>query len=83
MRAFDCTAAMHEAAHFTAESDELLMEKVLAHFAEYHPEVAVSQVREIVGMRAYDDDREPEELTPSDRVTPLERGIRPVVPPER
>ncbi len=72
MRAFDCTEAMHEAAHFTAETDELLMEKVLGHFAEYHPEVTVDRVRELVGPRIYDEDLEAEEGTRSDPGTPVE-----------
>ena len=53
MRAFDCVDPMHEEAHFTSETDAVLTEKVLRHFAEYHPDVAEEAVRQMVGTRAY------------------------------
>jgi len=52
-RAFDCLDPMHEEAHFTAESDAVLTDKVLRHFAEYHPEVAEDAVRQMVGTGTY------------------------------
>jgi hypothetical protein len=53
VRAFDCVDPMHEEAHFTSETDAVLTEKVLRHFAEYHPDVAEEAVRQMVGTRAY------------------------------
>jgi len=53
VRAFDCVDPMHEEAHFTSETDAVLTEKVLRHFAEYHPDVAEEVVRQMVGTRAY------------------------------
>ena len=53
MRAFDCADPMHEEAHFTAESGDLLVEKVLGHFAEYHPEVTRADVRQLVTAASY------------------------------
>ena len=44
VRAFDCVDPMHEEAHFTSETDAVLTEKVLRHFAEYHPDVAEEAV---------------------------------------
>ena len=52
-RAFDCLDPMHEEAHFTAESDAVLTDKVLRHFAEYHPDVDEEAVRQLVGTRTY------------------------------
>ena len=53
MLAFDCFDPMHEEAHFTSDTDAVLTEKVLRHFAEYHPDVAEEAVRELVGTRTY------------------------------
>ena len=58
MRAFDCTDPMHEEAHFTAESGDVLIEKVIGHFAEYHPEVAREAVLQLVAARSYVEERE-------------------------
>jgi hypothetical protein len=77
MRAFDCTEALHEAAHFTAESDELLLEKILGHFAAYHPEVTEDEVRELVGARTYQDDLAEEQVAESGRLRSIEPVTRP------
>jgi predicted small metal-binding protein len=38
MRALDCSQG-HDPIHFSAETDEELMEKVRSHAAEVHPEL--------------------------------------------
>jgi hypothetical protein len=53
VRAFDCFDPMHEEAHFTSDTDAVLIEKVLRHFAEYHPDIAEDAVRQLVGTRTY------------------------------
>ena len=58
VRAFDCADPMHEEAHFTAESDDVLIEKVVGHFAEYHPEVTREAVVQLVAARSYVEERE-------------------------
>ncbi len=62
MRAFDCSDPMHETAHISAETSEVLIEKVLRHFADYHPDVGEQAVRELVAAAAYvekqDEDKE-------------------------
>ena len=60
-RAFDCLDPMHEEAHFTSDTDAVLTEKVLRHFAEYHPDVAEDAVRQLVGTRTYLEDSRSDE----------------------
>ena len=63
MRAFDCVDPMHEEAHFTAESGDVLFKKVLGHFAEYHPEVTRAAVRQLVVTASYVEPREDDPLS--------------------
>jgi hypothetical protein len=53
VRAFDCLDPMHEEAHFTADTDAVLTEKVLRHFAEYHPDIEEDAVRGMIRTRTY------------------------------
>jgi hypothetical protein len=55
VRAFDCKHEAHEDAHFTADTDEGLIEKVRQHRDEYHPEITDEQIREFVTSGAYDE----------------------------
>ena len=55
MRAFDCSHDSHEDVHFTADSDEGLIEKIRQHRDEYHQEISDEQIREMVTASAYDE----------------------------
>jgi hypothetical protein len=56
MRALDCVHEAHEDIHFTAETDEDLVEKVQQHRDEFHPEMTDDQIREHVTANAYDEE---------------------------
>ena len=53
VHAFDCTDPIHEEARFTAETEDVLVEKVLGHFAEYHPEVTRDAVLSMISATSY------------------------------
>jgi len=56
MRAMDCSHPAHaEDAHFTADTDDDLIEQVKRHRDQYHPEITDDQVRELVTANAYDE----------------------------
>jgi hypothetical protein len=55
MRGFDCVHEAHEDIHFSAETDEELVEQVRQHRDQYHPEIADTQLREMVTAGAYDE----------------------------
>jgi hypothetical protein len=55
MRAMVCVHDAHEDVHFTAETDENLLEHVRRHRDEYHPELTDDQVRDHVAANAYDE----------------------------
>ena len=53
IRAFDCFDPIHEEAHFTAETDDVLAQKVVGHFEQYHPDVSEQKVLELVATGTY------------------------------
>jgi hypothetical protein len=55
MRALDCVHEAHEDMHFSAESDEDLVEQVRKHRDQYHPEMSDDDVRSAVAAGAYDE----------------------------
>jgi hypothetical protein len=55
VRALDCVHEAHDDVHFTAESDEALIEQIRQHRDEHHPEMTDDDVRELVGQSAYDE----------------------------
>ena len=55
MRAMDCVDEAHEDIHFTAADDEGLVQQVMRHRDQYHPEMTDQQAREIVAANAYDE----------------------------
>jgi hypothetical protein len=56
MRALDCVHEAHDDMHFTAETDEDLIEKVRQHRDEFHREMTDDQIREHVAANAYDEE---------------------------
>jgi hypothetical protein len=57
MRGFDCVHEAHEDVHFSAETDEELIEQVRPHRDEYHAEITDTQIREMVTAGAYDEEQ--------------------------
>ena len=55
MRGFDCSHESHEDVHFSADTDEELIEEVRKHRDEFHREVSDEQIREMVTAGAYDE----------------------------
>lgn len=55
MRALDCVHEAHEDMHFSAETDDELLEQVRRHRDQHHPEMSDDDVREIVAANAYDE----------------------------
>ena len=55
MRAFDCVHEAHEDVHFTAETDEDLVEQIRQHRDQHHPEITDEQIREFVSTGAYEE----------------------------
>ena len=55
MRAMDCIHEAHDDIHFTAETDDDLVEQIRRHRDEHHPELTDEQVQEIVAANAYDE----------------------------
>ena len=55
MRGFDCSHESHEDVHFSADTDEELIEQVRKHRDEYHQEISDEQIREMVTAGAYDE----------------------------
>jgi hypothetical protein len=62
--AFDCVDDVHDSAQFTAETHEQLLERVLQHFDDYHPEVREEDVNDLVNAGAYDPAVRPRTLAP-------------------
>jgi hypothetical protein len=56
MRALDCVHEAHDDMHFTADTDEALIERVKQHRDEFHREMTDDQIREYVTANAYDED---------------------------
>ena len=56
MRAFDCIHESHEDVHFSADSDDALVEKIRQHRDQFHPEIGDDEIREMVTAGAYDED---------------------------
>jgi hypothetical protein len=56
MRGLDCVHEAHEDMHFTAETDEALMEQVQRHRDQFHREMTDEQIREYVGANAYEEE---------------------------
>ena len=56
MRAVDCVHDAHQDMHFTAESDEELLEKVRQHRDEFHQEMTDEQIQQHVTANAYDEE---------------------------
>ena len=59
MRAFDCSHEIHEDVHFSAETDDDLVEEIRQHRDQYHPEIGDEQIREMVAAGAYDEESSP------------------------
>jgi hypothetical protein len=55
MRAYDCIHPDHEDMHFTATTDEELIQQLLRHRDEYHPQVTDDEIRQSVMQDAYDE----------------------------
>jgi hypothetical protein len=55
MRAMDCSHPAHDDMHFTAATDDELLEQVKAHRDEHHPELSDDQLRETIAQSAYDE----------------------------
>jgi hypothetical protein len=56
MRAVDCIHEAHEDMHFTADTDEALLERVKQHRDEFHQEMSDDQIRDYVSANAYDEE---------------------------
>jgi Protein of unknown function (DUF1059) len=56
MRAFDCVHESHEDVHFSAETDEDLLQQIRQHRDQYHAEISDDQIREMVTAGAYDEE---------------------------
>ena len=56
MRAFDCVHESHADVHFTAESDDALIEQIRRHRDQFHAEISDEQIREMVTAGAYDEE---------------------------
>jgi hypothetical protein len=56
MRAFDCVHEAHEDIHFTADSDDGLVEQIQQHRDQFHPEITDDEIREFVRTGAYDEE---------------------------
>jgi hypothetical protein len=56
MRAFDCIHEGHADVHFTAETDEALIEQIRQHRDQFHTEISDEQIREMVTASAYDEE---------------------------
>ena len=57
MRGFDCVHEAHEDIHFSAESDEGLVEQIREHRDQYHPEITDDEIRSLVTTGAYDEEQ--------------------------
>lgn len=57
MRGFDCVHEAHEDVHFSAETDEGLIDQIRQHRDQYHPEIPDDQIRELVTAGAYDENQ--------------------------
>ncbi len=55
MRAIDCKEPPHEEMHFTAATDDELVDQLMRHRDEYHPHVTDDQIRASVAEAAYDE----------------------------
>jgi hypothetical protein len=55
MRALDCVHEAHDDIHFTAGTDDGLIDQVKQHRDEFHPDMTDDEVREIVAEGAYDE----------------------------
>jgi hypothetical protein len=55
MRALDCVHDAHDDIHFTADTDDGLIDQVKQHRDEFHPDMTDDEVREIVAEGAYDE----------------------------
>jgi hypothetical protein len=58
MRGFDCVHEAHEDVHFSADSDDDLVEQIRQHRDQFHPEIGDDQIREMVTAGAYDEGEE-------------------------
>jgi hypothetical protein len=56
VRAFDCSHETHEDVHFTAETDEDLVQQIRQHRDQYHREISDEQIREMVTVGAYEEE---------------------------
>ena len=56
MRAFDCSHETHEEVHFTAETDEDLIQQIRQHRDQYHREMSDEQIRDMVTAGAYNEE---------------------------
>jgi hypothetical protein len=56
VRAFDCSHETHEDVHFTAETDDDLIQRIRQHRDQYHRELSDEQIREMVTVGAYDEE---------------------------
>jgi len=56
VRAFDCSHETHEDVHFTAETDDDLIQQIRQHRDQYHREISDEQIREMVTVGAYEEE---------------------------
>jgi hypothetical protein len=56
MRAVDCVHEAHEDMHFTAETDDELLQQVQRHRDQFHPEMTDDQLRDHISANAYDEE---------------------------
>lgn len=54
-RALDCIHEAHEDMHFSASNDDELLQQVLEHRDEKHPELSDDDMRGIVSANAHDE----------------------------
>ena len=57
MRGFDCVHEAHEDVHFSAETDDQLVDQIRQHRDQYHPEITDTQISEMVTAGAYDEEQ--------------------------
>jgi len=58
MRGFDCVHEAHEDVHFSAETDEELIEQIRQHRDQFHSEISDGEIREMVTAGAYDEEQQ-------------------------
>ena len=55
MRAIDCKEPPHDEMHFTGATDDEIVDQLMRHRDEYHPQVTDDQIQESVRQAAYEE----------------------------